>query len=212
MSARHCFSFPDGYVKTESVEIDIDSLKTHGRALPESDGDVYDDVGSQEEANRYAITTPQRHSWAPGGTCIWSPICSCCLVHSYDCVLFQEHQWSRRWVQNAWFNIIQICGLNTNEDAWLNKTHEELRAVPHSWLTLPSAVPSYSASSTWGTWRYIRWSGRFQPYCQVRACVRRIYYRAQGCQIPLKEMFSSESKRVRIRMRYRTCLSRLTFT
>ncbi|KAG7321025.1 hypothetical protein KOW79_015440 [Hemibagrus wyckioides] len=41
-----------GYVKTESVQIDFDSLKNQSKALPENDGDVYDDVGSQEESSR----------------------------------------------------------------------------------------------------------------------------------------------------------------
>ncbi|TSX03308.1 FYN-binding protein 1 [Bagarius yarrelli] len=38
-----------GYVKTESVQIDFDSLKNQTKALSENDGDVYDDVGSQED-------------------------------------------------------------------------------------------------------------------------------------------------------------------
>ncbi|XP_046723823.1 FYN-binding protein 1 isoform X2 [Silurus meridionalis] len=39
-----------GYVKTESVQIDFDVLKNQSRPLPENDGDVYDDVGSQEDS------------------------------------------------------------------------------------------------------------------------------------------------------------------
>ncbi|KAI5622568.1 FYN-binding protein-like isoform X2 [Silurus asotus] len=39
-----------GYVKTESVQIDFDVLKNQSRALPETEGDVYDDVGSQEDS------------------------------------------------------------------------------------------------------------------------------------------------------------------
>ncbi|KAK3555412.1 hypothetical protein QTP86_015700 [Hemibagrus guttatus] len=39
-----------GYVKTESVQIDFDILKNQSKALPENDGDVYDDVASQEES------------------------------------------------------------------------------------------------------------------------------------------------------------------
>lgn len=49
------FSIPGGYVKTESVQIDFDALKNQGRPLPESDGDVYDDVGSQDDTIRYGI-------------------------------------------------------------------------------------------------------------------------------------------------------------
>ncbi|KAI5096482.1 FYN-binding protein-like isoform X1, partial [Silurus meridionalis] len=45
-----------GYVKTESVQIDFDVLKNQSRPLPENDGDVYDDVGSQEDS-RYRIST-----------------------------------------------------------------------------------------------------------------------------------------------------------
>ncbi|XP_060746549.1 FYN-binding protein 1 isoform X2 [Tachysurus vachellii] len=41
-----------GYVKTESVQIDFDALKNQSKALPENDGDVYDDVASQEESSR----------------------------------------------------------------------------------------------------------------------------------------------------------------
>ncbi|XP_060791931.1 FYN-binding protein 1 isoform X2 [Neoarius graeffei] len=41
-----------GYVKTESVQIDFDSLKNQSRPLPENDGDVYDDVASQEDSSR----------------------------------------------------------------------------------------------------------------------------------------------------------------
>ncbi|KAM9450824.1 uncharacterized protein fyb1b isoform 2-T2 [Clarias gariepinus] len=41
-----------GYVKTESVQIDFDVLKNQSRPVPENDGDVYDDVGSQEDSNR----------------------------------------------------------------------------------------------------------------------------------------------------------------
>ncbi|XP_026797125.2 FYN-binding protein 1 isoform X2 [Pangasianodon hypophthalmus] len=41
-----------GYVKTESVEIDFDSLKNQSRPLPDNDGDLYDDVGSQEDSSR----------------------------------------------------------------------------------------------------------------------------------------------------------------
>ncbi|KAF5903715.1 FYN-binding protein 1 isoform X3, partial [Clarias magur] len=41
-----------GYVKTESVQIDFDVLKNQSKSLPENDGDVYDDVGSQEDSNR----------------------------------------------------------------------------------------------------------------------------------------------------------------
>ncbi|XP_053504116.1 FYN-binding protein 1 isoform X3 [Ictalurus furcatus] len=41
-----------GYVKTESVQIDFDTLKNQSRPLPENDGDVYDDVGSQEDNSR----------------------------------------------------------------------------------------------------------------------------------------------------------------
>ncbi|XP_026995690.1 FYN-binding protein 1 isoform X1 [Tachysurus fulvidraco] len=43
-----------GYVKTESVQIDFDVLKNQSKAPPEDDGDVYDDVASQEESSRSA--------------------------------------------------------------------------------------------------------------------------------------------------------------
>lgn len=49
------FRFSGGYVKTESVQIDFDTLKNQTRPLPENDGDVYDDVGSQEDNSRYRI-------------------------------------------------------------------------------------------------------------------------------------------------------------
>lgn len=51
------FFILDGYVKTESVQIDFDSLKNQSRPQCDNNGDDYDDVGSVDSSSRYRIST-----------------------------------------------------------------------------------------------------------------------------------------------------------
>ncbi|KAK1788351.1 hypothetical protein P4O66_016796 [Electrophorus voltai] len=44
-----------GYVKTESVEIDFDKLKTQSLSRPPQSEEVYDDVAPQDELKRYSV-------------------------------------------------------------------------------------------------------------------------------------------------------------
>ena len=68
VDAESFFSLPDGYVKTDLVEIDFDKLKNQSLSqMAHDDGEVYDDVATQDDLNRYGIRSlfkSNRHGWS----------------------------------------------------------------------------------------------------------------------------------------------------